>query len=179
MPKDARSQRRHNPLHEEILENTSGNLRRASRSKRKERSSKPEEYVDASMSRKILQIAREQQDELVDEAAVGAAMRGDFMGAGAGQMRFEEEEEGESEGEYEDGGFGEDEIVEEVVGFWECGLRRGERSGLMFCRRLTRPIWSCLIGFSRTMGRRRRSGCRSRTRFWRRLRSMKRVRPGR
>lgn len=121
MPKDApRAHRRHNPLHEEILENTPGTLRKVSRSKRKERSSKPDEYVDAGLSRKILQIAREQQDELVDEAAV--AMTGGFMGA-AGSVRWgggggegeEEEEDDDSEGDYEDEDFGADEIVEEVV----------------------------------------------------------------
>ncbi|KAL0638945.1 snoRNA-binding rRNA-processing protein [Maublancomyces gigas] len=120
MPKDGaavpRAHRRHNPLHEEILENTPGTLRQVSRSKRKERSSKPDEYVDAGLSRKILQIAREQQDELVDEAAV--AMRGGFMGV-AGSVRWgndggEGEEDDDSEGDYEDEDFGEDEIVEEV-----------------------------------------------------------------
>lgn len=111
MPKDsARPHRRHNPLHEEILENTPGNLRKVSRSKRKERASKPDEYVDASLSKKILQIAREQQDELVDEAA----LRPDFMGSVRWEERDEDEDE-DSEGDYEDADFGEDEIIEEVV----------------------------------------------------------------
>lgn len=115
MPKDsARPHRRHNPLHEEILENTPGNLRKVSRSKRKERASKPDEYVDASLSKKILQIAREQQDELVDEAA----LRPDFMGSVRWEERYEDED---SEGDYEDADFGEDEIIEEVVrGFALC-----------------------------------------------------------
>lgn len=125
MPKDAtappRAHRRHNPLHEEILENTPGVLRKVSRSKRKERSSKPDEYVDAGLSRKILQIAREQQDELVDEAAV--TMRGSFMGV-TGSVRWENdgEEDDDSEGDYEDEDFGEDEIVEEVVSFFFFSL---------------------------------------------------------
>lgn len=122
MPKEStsgpRPHRRHNPLHEELLEDSPGNLRKVSRAKRKERQSKPEEYVDSSMSKKILQIAREQQDELQDEAAVSAAMKGNFMGAAA-QMRFDQDAEEDSEGEYEDADFGEEEIVEEVV----CGMR--------------------------------------------------------
>ncbi|KAH8148971.1 uncharacterized protein LAJ45_06946 [Morchella importuna] len=117
MPKEStsgpRPHRRHNPLHEELLEDAPGNLRKVSRAKRKERQSKPEEYVDSSMSKKILQIAREQQDELQDEAAVSAAMNGNFMGAAA-QMRFDQDAEEDSEGEYEDADFGEEEIVEEV-----------------------------------------------------------------
>lgn len=120
MPKDAsaapRAHRRHNPLHEEILENTPGNLRKVSRSKRKERSSKPDEYVDAGLSKKILQIAREQQDELIDKAA---AAGGDFIGV-AGSVRWEvegddEDEDEDSGGDYEDDDFGQDEIIEEVV----------------------------------------------------------------
>lgn len=118
MPKEStsgpRPHRRHNPLHEELLEDVSGNLRKVSRAKRKERQSKPEEYVDSNLSKKILQIAREQQDELQDEAAASAAMQGNFMGVAA-QMRFDqEEEEVDSEREYEDADFGEEEIVEEV-----------------------------------------------------------------
>lgn len=112
MPKDGtRAHRRHNPLHEEILENTPGTLRKVSRSKRKERASKPDEYVDAGLSKKILQIAREQQDELVDEAA---ALGGDFMGSVRWEEHGEDEDE-DSGGDYEDEDFGEDEIIEEVV----------------------------------------------------------------
>lgn len=132
MPKDSaavagpRAHRRHNPLHEELLEHAPGNPRKTAHSKRKERSSsssKSADYVDAGMSKKILQIAREQQDELVDEAAV--ALRGDFMGV-VGSVRWENENRHDdddedddddshedSEGEYEDADFGE--IVEEVV----------------------------------------------------------------
>lgn len=123
MPKDIasgpRQHRRHNPLHEEILENAPGSLRKVSRAKRRERQSKPDEYVDSGMSKKILQIAREQQDELEDEAAISAAMRGDFMGAAA-RMRFEDEDEEDSEGEYEDADFGDEEIIEEVVCILYC-----------------------------------------------------------
>lgn len=121
MPKDGtRAHRRHNPLHEEILENTPGTLRKVSRSKRKERASKPDEYVDAELSKKILQIAREQQDELVDEAA---ALGGGFMGS----VRWEEHSEDEdSGGDYEDEGFGEDEIIEELVS------GGGEGGGVLF-----------------------------------------------
>jgi len=115
MPKEVapRQGRRHNPLHDDLVENDSGNLRRTARSKRKEKIEKIENYVDSGLSKRILKIARDQQDELQEEEAERTAARGEFFGS-AGQIRFQDEEESDEE-EYEEADFGEDDIVEEVV----------------------------------------------------------------
>jgi essential nuclear protein 1 len=124
MPKaatsDSRQQRRHNPLHEELIESSDGgHLRKVARNKRKEKQDKPEDYVDSGLSKRILQLAKEQQDEIEEEreaaAAVGQQLPGNgvaFLGA-AGHMRVEEEES-DDEGDYEDYEFGDEEEVEEV-----------------------------------------------------------------
>lgn len=125
MPKavsaDARQQRRHNPLHEELIESSdNGHLRKVARTKRKEKQDRPEDYVDSGLSKRILQLAKEQQDEIEEEreaaATVGQLPAGNgipFLGA-AGHMRIEEDEESD-EGDYEDYDFGEEEEeVEEV-----------------------------------------------------------------
>ncbi|KAF8252902.1 Bystin-domain-containing protein [Wilcoxina mikolae CBS 423.85] len=111
----ARQQRRHNPLHEELIENGSGgNLRKVARTKRKERQERSEEYVDSGLSKRILHLAKEQQDEIEEENQANRSQARDlgFMGA-AGQMRFEEDPESD-EGDYEDVEFGDEEEVEEV-----------------------------------------------------------------
>ena len=115
MPKEVapRQSRRHNPLHDDLVENDSGNLRRIARSKRKEKHEKFENYVDSGLSKRILKIARDQQDELHEEEAEEATARGEFFGSAA-QMRFQDEEESD-EDEYEESNFGEDDTVEEVV----------------------------------------------------------------
>ncbi|KAF8541374.1 Bystin-domain-containing protein [Trichophaea hybrida] len=111
----ARQQRRHNPLHEELIENGSdGNLRKVARAKRKERQERSEEYVDSGLSKRILHLAKEQQDEIEEENQANRSQSRDlgFMGA-AGQMRFEEEPESD-EGDYEDVEFRDEEEIEEV-----------------------------------------------------------------
>jgi essential nuclear protein 1 len=111
----ARQQRRHNPLHEEIIENGSGgNLRKVVRTKRKERQERSEEYVDSGLSKRILHLAKEQQDEIEEENQANRSQARDlgFMGA-ARQMRFEEDPESD-EGDYEDVEFGDEEEFEEV-----------------------------------------------------------------
>lgn len=107
MPKETvpRQSRRHHPLHEELLESGPGTLRKVARSKRREKQEKKEEYVGSDLSKRILKIAQDQQDELNDEeAATVAAARGEFIGI-LGQMRTAGTEESESEGEYEEGEF--------------------------------------------------------------------------
>lgn len=71
MPKEVapRQGRRHNPLHDDLVENDSGNLRKIARSKRKEKHEKLESYVGSGLSKRILKIARDQQDELHEEEA--------------------------------------------------------------------------------------------------------------
>src|SRR5437667_2487374 len=76
MPKDPKSPssrtNRHNPLHEDLADATIVKPRNTERhKKRRDRNhSNPssENYVDSKLSRKILQIAREQQDELDEES---------------------------------------------------------------------------------------------------------------
>ncbi|KAL7276672.1 snoRNA-binding rRNA-processing protein [Rhizina undulata] len=113
MPKEpsARPQRRHNPLHEELLATENGGVRKVARTKRREKQDRSEEYVGSGMSKKILQIAKEQQDEIEDEEeshGPGAGIGG-FLGA-AGAMRFDEEED---EDEFKEE-YGEEEEFEEV-----------------------------------------------------------------
>lgn len=134
MPKDASSRttsRRHNPLHEELVAHNS--VRPKPSRPTKHRDNDPDmpngEYVDAGLSRKILRMAREQQDELEGEDAPGGASRrtsngvispgGSSTGSGGfSAIRFNaEDEDDESEEEYDAEEFGEDEYedVEEVV----------------------------------------------------------------
>ena len=116
MTAQPRAHRRHNPLHEELLETSQGpgHLRKVARNKRKEKSERPEDYVDSGLSKRILLLAKEQQDEIAEERAAATAIGADAFLGGA-QMRFQEEEESD-EGEYGDDGFEdeEDEEVEEV-----------------------------------------------------------------
>lgn len=111
-----REQRRHNPLHEELLEHgDGGHLRKVSRTKRRERQERGEEYVDSGMSQKILQLAKEQQDELQAEETASSALRGQNIFAGvAGQMRFEESDPETDEGEWEEYDADDDGVVEEL-----------------------------------------------------------------
>ncbi|KAI5854412.1 Bystin-domain-containing protein [Tricharina praecox] len=126
MPKDTmlaqpRAHRRHNPLHEELLETSHGpgHLRKVARIKRKEKQDRPEDYVDSGLSKRILLLAKEQQDEISEERAAAAAVGvGAFIGGGGAQMRIQvqEEEEDSDEGEFDDDdGFeDEEEEVEEI-----------------------------------------------------------------
>jgi essential nuclear protein 1 len=123
MPKDsptsaARLQRRHNPLHEELLESGPGDrLRKVARTKRKEKQDRSEHYVDSDLSQRILQIAKEQQDEIQMEDEDSASVYGNInvgFGGGAGDLRFEEEPQSDDEGEYEDLEFVDEEEEVEV-----------------------------------------------------------------
>jgi essential nuclear protein 1 len=73
--------------------------------------------VASELSKRILKIARDQQDELNDEEAVAVAARGEFFGI-SGQMRLADIEDSESEGEHDGDEFrGDDDAFEEVVHF--------------------------------------------------------------
>ncbi|CUS13134.1 unnamed protein product [Tuber aestivum] len=115
MPKEVapRQSRRHNPLHDDLVENDSGNLQKIARSRRKEKHENFESYVDSGLSKRILKIARDQQDELHEEEAEKNAAQGEFFGSAA-DIRFQDEEEESDEEEYDEVDFGEDDIVEEV-----------------------------------------------------------------
>lgn len=107
MPKE-QSQRRHAPLHEELI-NQEGPIRKIGRDKRKERSERSEQFVDAGLSRKILQIAKEQQDELESRGSPGSADSRDlFAGLRSPTAEYNSDEEDDEE-------FGDEEYVDEEV----------------------------------------------------------------
>jgi essential nuclear protein 1 len=127
MPKETsttngRQHCRHNPLHEELLEsNSNGTLRKVARTKRREKQNQTHGYIDSGISQRILQIAKEQQDEIEleegreDDCGHGdnSSRMGVFLG-GSGQMQIHNEPESD-EGEYEDFELEEDyEKVEEI-----------------------------------------------------------------
>lgn len=100
---ESRAKQRHNPLHRDITTN-GGNLRETPRfSGRKESSTKEDEgFLDASTSRKILQLAKEQQDELeAEEIGENVQERG-FAQTLRDQIEQEDQEDNESEEEYSD-----------------------------------------------------------------------------
>lgn len=122
---DTKTKQRHNPLLKDIS-SQGGNLRtvpRSSSSLQKKKSSKKqrhndeddeengggEGFLDASSSRKILQLAKEQQDELEQEDEI--QNKPSFAQSFKNQQIDSEEEE--EEDEYSD--FEEEEEVEEIV----------------------------------------------------------------
>lgn len=122
---DTKTKQRHNPLLKDIS-SQGGNLRtvpRSSSSLQKKKSSKKqrhndeddeengggEGFLDASSSRKILQLAKEQQDELKQEDEI--QNKPSFAQSFKNQQIDSEEEE--EEDEYSD--FEEEEEVEEIV----------------------------------------------------------------
>lgn len=122
---DTKTKQRHNPLLKDIS-SQGGNLRtvpRSSSSSQKKKSSKKqrhndeddeesgggEGFLDASSSRKILQLAKEQQDELEQEDEI--QNKPSFAQSFKNQQIDSEEEE--EEDEYSD--FEEEEEVEEIV----------------------------------------------------------------
>lgn len=122
---EARDKQRHNPLHADI-NSAGGNLRakpRYSKSKRlKQAGSAPENeaYLDAASSRKILLLAKEQQDELRQEELEGE--QGNAVSFGQSlraQIDSEEEvseiEESQDEEQYSD--YEEVEEYDEEEGF--------------------------------------------------------------
>ena len=104
---------RHNPLYKDI-ESQGGNLKStstSSRSNQKNTEKNEEHFLDAAASRKILQLAKEQQEELEDEENAGKT-RPSFLDTYRSQKDEEDEEEDEEE-EYSE--FEEDEIAEEEI----------------------------------------------------------------
>lgn len=138
MPKDTTSartnSRRHNPLHEELVSQNTARPKPSRVSKHRYPDAEDDHhssnaYVDAGLSRKILRIAREQQDELEEEEKGGSSRQrsngvvspgGSSTGSGfsASAIRFNADEyDEESEEEYDGEEYGDDEYedVEEVV----------------------------------------------------------------
>lgn len=119
----AAAARRHNPLAEDII--TSGHLRTQSSKKSKRQGREDEDgedgerYIDAKMTRKILQIGQELAEE--DAAEHKAAMSAANMATNSAfdfESRFEDDEALSDDDEKfrEDQWGDEDEEIEEVVG---------------------------------------------------------------
>lgn len=66
MPKAEKSKLRQNPLHVS-LKDAEGRLNTKSRKAKKQEQKEDDDFVDAQTSRKILQMAKEQQEEIMDE----------------------------------------------------------------------------------------------------------------
>lgn len=90
--KDSKEKQRHNPLYSDIT-TSGGNLRSVPRGSAKS-SKQQDEYLDASTSRKILQLAKEQQNEIKEEES---KLSSTFAEKFRSQMDDEIQEEQESE----------------------------------------------------------------------------------
>ena len=114
--------RRHNPLAEDIV--TTGHLRTHSskNSKRKSRSDEDqddgERFIDAKMSRKILQIGQELADEDAAElrASLGNTAAKDNT-AFDFESRFEDDEAFSDDEKFQDDPWGDEEEIEQVACF--------------------------------------------------------------
>ena len=161
MPKDhaatanGRQARRHNPLplHEELLAHDSVRTK-PSRQKRRDATDGRAQFVDAGLSKKILQIAKEQQDEIDQEASangtasikrrsLGSSRGGSSDQNGLGALRFsqirdddDDEDEDDDDEEYNGLGGDEEEEYEEVeevvwytpIYFLTQNIRRSSRT---------------------------------------------------
>lgn len=112
--------RRHNPLADDIL--SAGHLRTQSskKSKHRSRSGEDEEngerFVDAKLSRKILQIGQELAEEDAAEQKSSRATEGKLNSAFDFDSRFEDDERlSEDEDKFADDQWGDEEEIEEVV----------------------------------------------------------------
>ncbi|KAI5794453.1 Bystin-domain-containing protein [Peziza echinospora] len=133
-PANGRQARRHNPLplHEELLAHDSVRTK-PSRQKRRDATDGRAQFVDAGLSKKILQIAKEQQDEIDQEASANgtASIKRRSLGSsrggsssdqnGLGALRFsqirdddDDEDEDDDDEEYNGLGGDEEEEYEEV-----------------------------------------------------------------
>ncbi|KAH3673706.1 hypothetical protein WICMUC_003522 [Wickerhamomyces mucosus] len=95
-PKD---KQRHDPLYKDLT-TEGGNLRSKARGKKKEEKNEDEEYVDSASSRKILQLAKEQQEELEKEEREALREESKFsFGSRFTQGEEDDDEEEEEEEE--------------------------------------------------------------------------------
>jgi essential nuclear protein 1 len=125
-PRSAAATRRHNPLAEDIL--TGGHLRTqpSKKNKRKSRAEEDHEdgerFIDAKMSRKILQIGQELADEDEAEQKAARGQTGEKVNTAFDfESRFEDEEFLSDDDErFKDDQWEDEEEVEEVVCFIPC-----------------------------------------------------------
>ncbi|KAK6200288.1 Bystin-domain-containing protein [Scheffersomyces amazonensis] len=119
---ESRGKPRHNPLYKDIS-SQGGNLRtnprssqasKDSKSKRQQKEAEEEGYLDASTSRKILQLAKEQQEELKaeeeEEGDEGVSFGSSFPVSQADEEEDEDESEDYSDFEGEEEYYDEEEI---------------------------------------------------------------------
>lgn len=127
MPKATSSRsaagRRHNPLAEDYM--TAGHLRTqsAKKSSRKSREGDEQEdgerFVDAKMSRKILQIGQELADEDAEEQRATAGAAADMTNAAFDfESRLEGDEAFSDDEKFQDDQWDDEEEIEEVVCHW-------------------------------------------------------------
>lgn len=133
MPKktttSARGERRHNPLHEELVEDESAGVRKVARQKRRDRDERDNDgagYYEISAAAQ--RMAAEQQDEVAAEARPRPAL-GSGFDAMAARFDAEEDDDEEEDGagyddEWEDEGV---EEIEEVVEVDEADAALFER----------------------------------------------------
>lgn len=108
-PPSNREGRRHNPLHEELLSESGPNTK-ASRTKREKRHrTNGDDFVDSGLSKKILKIARDQQDEVTHEDTAAAPV---FTNLAPRFDAMRDEEDSEPEEEYEEWNDVEEEVEE-------------------------------------------------------------------
>ena len=95
---ETREKQRHNPLHRDIT-TTGGNLREVPRRSNQKVSASNEDdgFLDAATSRKILQLAKEQQEELENEEESESVKERGFAQTLREQIGQEEDEEEEDE----------------------------------------------------------------------------------
>lgn len=106
-----RDKPRHDPLYKELT-TQGGNLRTKARGKKKELKEEDQEYISSAASRKILQLAKEQQEEIEKEEAQSLKEDGKFSFGSRFVVEEQEEEDGDEEN-YEDiSDFGSDEEFE-------------------------------------------------------------------
>lgn len=104
----SRSARRHNPLSEDLV--ATGNLRVKSNKRKAKAEENEDRFVDSRSSRKILKIGQELIDE--DQKENGIAARNPAF---TFESRIEVDSESEDELPPDDEGWGDEDIVEEVV----------------------------------------------------------------
>lgn len=106
MPKAARAERpRHDPLHKElsegngILRNKGGAAKSKGTSKGSNGEEEEEGFIDSKTSRKILQLAQRQQEELDEEDGVKRDDFADFEDDDDDELAWEDEDEEDEDGE--------------------------------------------------------------------------------
>ncbi|KAF3939623.1 Bystin [Dactylella cylindrospora] len=122
MPKDLTKsptarQARHNPLYEDLTASRTASSKPTRQKKKASKSDKDQEegFVDPALSRKILQLARDQQDEVDGDKPFKSSKLAvdNFLIPHQGVGEWEDESEDDDDEEYQDE-YGDDGVAEEV-----------------------------------------------------------------